>query len=88
MISGWVNSALGCGNTESNPKADEPAENVPVGSQCQRYPLSDYCATRTCPVNQTEAEAAARNLCASSAVGAHRYRKRQSPIEACLKMAT
>jgi hypothetical protein len=66
--------ALGCGNTESNPKKDEPAENVPVGSQCQRYPLSDYCATRTCPINQTEAEAAARNLCASAA-GARWYRQ-------------
>jgi hypothetical protein len=59
--------ALGCGNTESNPKTDEPAEDVPFGSECLRHQLSDYCAMRTCPANQMEAEAEAQNQCASGA---------------------
>jgi hypothetical protein len=58
--------ALGCGNTESNPEPDEPDENVPVGWQCQRYALSDYCAKSTCPDNQAEAEANAQKRCALS----------------------
>lgn len=57
--------ALGCGNTERKPMDDEPVEEVAFGSECKRYPLSDYCATRTCPANQTEAEAEARKRCAS-----------------------